>query len=229
MEHCQPPATGPAPWQRLRPVRGCQRPSHRLGKPSLLSTRGQRLWDVTNQLGLSFLNTGTPTFIRRAARVVLSAIDVSLATEGCHYSWTPLPDIWGSDHLPILLNPISGKTARSIVCHTVDCKAFRKHCQKEADSTSFLQLVADSGRMATIRSTAQVGQAVPDIQHLELCAARRRAERTALRTTLPEHWTSFRRVDAVCRRHARRSRNQSWQGCAALLTALPTDLELGAS
>ncbi|KAL1420618.1 hypothetical protein MTO96_004498 [Rhipicephalus appendiculatus] len=57
--------------------------------------RGQALWDVSNQLGLSILNTGTPTFMRRAARVVLSAIDVSLAAEGCHYTWTPLPDTWG--------------------------------------------------------------------------------------------------------------------------------------
>ncbi|KAL1470701.1 hypothetical protein MTO96_040295, partial [Rhipicephalus appendiculatus] len=135
---------------------GMSTPITQLRESRRCCPRGQRLWDVTNQLGLSILNTGTHTFIRRAARVVLSAIDVSLATEGCHYTWTPLPDTWGSDHLPILLNPISGQTARSRVCHIVDWKAFRKHCQKEADSTSFLQLVADSGRMATIRSTAQV-------------------------------------------------------------------------
>ncbi|KAL1433842.1 hypothetical protein MTO96_012181 [Rhipicephalus appendiculatus] len=159
--------------------------------------------------------------MRRAARVVLSAIDVSLATEGCHYTWTPLPDTWGSDHLPLLLNPIRGKIARSRVCHTVDWKAFRKHCQKEADSGSFLQLVADSARTATIHSTAKVGQPVPDIQHLQLRAARRRAERVALRTALPEHWTAFRRVDAVCRRHARRRRNQSWQGVCCSLNRSP--------
>ncbi|KAL1470169.1 hypothetical protein MTO96_024564 [Rhipicephalus appendiculatus] len=82
--------------------------------------RCQALWNVSNQLGLSVLNTGAPNFMRRAARVLLSAIDVSLDTEGCHYTWTPLPDTWGSDHLPLLLNPIRGKTARSRVCHTVD-------------------------------------------------------------------------------------------------------------
>ncbi|KAL1464005.1 hypothetical protein MTO96_027039 [Rhipicephalus appendiculatus] len=127
----------------------------------------------------------------------------------------------GTDHLPLLLNPIRGKTARSRVCHTIDWKAFRKHCQKEADSGTFLQLVADSARMTTIHSTAQVGQTVPDIQHLQLRAARRRAERVALRTALPEHWTAFRRVDGVCRRHAQRRRNQSWQGMCCSLNRFP--------
>lgn len=183
--------------------------------------RGQGLWDVVNQLGLSILNTGAPTFIRRAAQVVLSAIDVSLATEGCNYTWAPLPDSWGSDHFPLLLNPFRGKTARSRECLTVDWRAFRKHCQKDADSGTFLQLVADSAKAATIRSTAQVGQPVPDIQHLKLRAARRRAERIALRTSRPEHWTAFRRVDAVCRRHARRRRNQSWQGVCCSINRSP--------
>ncbi|KAH7932154.1 hypothetical protein HPB52_024881 [Rhipicephalus sanguineus] len=41
-----------------------------------------------------------------------SAIDVSLATERCHYTWIPLLDTWRSDHLPLVFNPIRGKTAR---------------------------------------------------------------------------------------------------------------------
>ncbi|XP_037505979.1 uncharacterized protein LOC119382352 [Rhipicephalus sanguineus] len=48
------------------------------------------------------------------------------------------------------------------------------------------------------------------MQHQALRAARRRAERQALSKGLPELWTCFRRVDAVCRRHARRRRNQGW-------------------
>ncbi|KAH7937317.1 hypothetical protein HPB49_010617 [Dermacentor silvarum] len=148
-------------------------------------------------------------------------VAVSLATEGCNYTWAPLADSWGSDHFPLLLNPFRGKTARSRECLTVDWRAFRKHCQKDADSGTFLQLVADSAKAATILSTAQVGQPVPDIQHLKLRAARRRAERIALRTSRPEHWTAFRRVDTVCRRHARRRRNQSWQGvCCSINRSL---------
>ncbi|KAL1473797.1 hypothetical protein MTO96_038461, partial [Rhipicephalus appendiculatus] len=48
------------------------------------------------------------------------------------------------------------------------------------------------------------------MQHLALRAARRRAERQALKRVQPELWTEFRRVDAVCRRHARGRRNQGW-------------------
>ncbi|KAL1468490.1 hypothetical protein MTO96_041436 [Rhipicephalus appendiculatus] len=139
-------------------------------------------------------------------------IDVSLTTEGCHYTWAPLQDTWGSDHLPLVFNPIRGKTTRRRVCHTVDWKSFRKQCQKDADSGAFLQLAADSAQIGPIRSKAEVGQPVPDIQQLQLRASRRRTQRLPLRTNLPEHWTAFRRVDAVCRRNARRRRNQSWQG-----------------
>ncbi|KAL1482208.1 hypothetical protein MTO96_033956 [Rhipicephalus appendiculatus] len=140
----------------------------------------------------------------------------AVITHGHHYR---TPGGWTT--CPLLLNPIRGKTARSRVCDTVEWKAFRKHCQKEADSGMFLQLVADSARMATIHSTAQVGQPVPEIPHLQLRAARRRAERVALRTALPEHRTAFRRVDAVCRRHARRRRNPSWQGVCCSLNRSP--------
>ncbi|KAL1482692.1 hypothetical protein MTO96_033624 [Rhipicephalus appendiculatus] len=75
-------------------------------------SRDTQLGLSTNQLGLSVVNAGSHTFKRRAAHVVLSAIDGSLATEGGHYTWTPLPESWGSDHLPILPNRIIGKTAR---------------------------------------------------------------------------------------------------------------------
>ncbi|KAL1473103.1 hypothetical protein MTO96_022550 [Rhipicephalus appendiculatus] len=54
------------------------------------------------------------------------------------------------------------------------------------------------------------GKPAPDIQHLALRAARRRAERQALKRAQPEFWTVFRKVDAVCRRRADRRRNQGW-------------------
>ncbi|KAH7948734.1 hypothetical protein HPB49_001429 [Dermacentor silvarum] len=56
---------------------------------------------------------------------------------------------------PLTSRTVLGKTARSRECLTVDWRAFRKHCQKDADSGTFLQLVADSAKAATIRSTAQ--------------------------------------------------------------------------
>ncbi|KAH7961760.1 hypothetical protein HPB52_011929 [Rhipicephalus sanguineus] len=189
-EPSQPHLTRPTPRQRFPPVRF--NAHHTAWGSRRCCPRSQRLWDVYNQLGLSILNTGTPTFVRRAVRAVL------------HHR----------HHLPLLINPIIGMTARSKVCHSVGWK-------KDADSGTFVQLVAEGARMATVRSTAQVGQPVPDIQHLELRAARRHAERVALRTTLPENWSAFRRVDAVCRRHARRRRNQSWLGVCCSFSRSP--------
>ncbi|KAH7971857.1 hypothetical protein HPB52_003480 [Rhipicephalus sanguineus] len=73
-----------------------------------------------------------------------------------------------------------------------------------------MQLVANNARAATVIAKLQQRQLIPDIQHLALWAARQRAERQALRNAQPELWTVFSRVDAVCRCHARRRRNQGW-------------------
>ncbi|KAL1414238.1 hypothetical protein MTO96_007603 [Rhipicephalus appendiculatus] len=48
------------------------------------------------------------------------------------------------------------------------------------------------------------------MQHLALRAARRLAERQALKRAQPELWTAFRRVDGVCKRDARGRGNQGW-------------------
>ncbi|KAL1472047.1 hypothetical protein MTO96_004196 [Rhipicephalus appendiculatus] len=92
---------------------------------------------------------------------------------------------------------------------------------------------ADDDLLANVSSEATAEEWPPSVrlpkwvsqsqtrQHLELRAARRRAELTPLRTKLPEHWTSFRRVDAVCWHHARRRRNQSWQGVCCSINSSP--------
>ncbi|KAH7946786.1 hypothetical protein HPB52_004230 [Rhipicephalus sanguineus] len=174
--------------------------------------RGREVRDVLQQLGLVILNTGANTFIRRGGKATSTAIDLSVATEGCRYAWLPLPDTWGSDHLPILLSPFRGKAPRVREYRVVDWRVFRRLLGQDTGGRDLMQLVADSARAATVVTKAQQGQPVPDIQHLALRAARRRAERQALNKALPELWTVFRRVDAVCRRHARRRRNQGWLG-----------------
>ncbi|KAH7971850.1 hypothetical protein HPB52_003473 [Rhipicephalus sanguineus] len=94
----------------------------------------------------------------------------------------------------------------------VDWQVYRRLFRQDTGGRDLLQLVADSARAATVIAKVQQGRPVPDIRHLALRAARRRAERQALSKALPELWTEFRRVDAVCRRHARRRRNQGWLG-----------------
>ncbi|KAL1447722.1 hypothetical protein MTO96_028395 [Rhipicephalus appendiculatus] len=96
--------------------------AHRLGREFLLcgdvnahhpawgghrtDPRGREVRDVLQQLGLVILNTEADTFVRHGRQATSTAIDLSVVTEGCRYSWSPLPDTWGSDHLPILLSPL---------------------------------------------------------------------------------------------------------------------------
>ncbi|KAL1431473.1 hypothetical protein MTO96_002244 [Rhipicephalus appendiculatus] len=89
--------------------------------------------------------------------------------------------------------------------------------KQDTGGTDLLQLVADNARAATVVAKVPQGKPAPDIQHLALRAARRRAERQALKRAQPELWTVFRKVDAVCRRHANRRRNQGWVGVCVVI------------
>ncbi|KAH7937061.1 hypothetical protein HPB49_007675 [Dermacentor silvarum] len=140
--------------------------------------RGKELQDVLQQLGLQILNTGLPTFLRRSGRAVRSAIHISVATEGYRYSWAPLPDTWGSDHLPLLLSPFQGKTPRSREYHIVDWRAFRRLCHQDTSGGDLLQLVVDSARAATVTTTAQIQELCSEsIRIHELEAALSRTKR----------------------------------------------------
>ncbi|KAL1482131.1 hypothetical protein MTO96_015021 [Rhipicephalus appendiculatus] len=149
-----------------------------------------------------------------------AAIDISLASEGAGYDWTTEADTWGSDHLPIVITPVGGRIPRTRRCSTVDWRAFRQQLQKVREDQDFLGLVAAAAQAATIQSRVPENHPVPDLRHLNLRAARRRAERRYLKAQCPEHRTLFNLVDAVCRRHANRRRRQSWQGiCHSLSQA----------
>ncbi|KAL1452377.1 hypothetical protein MTO96_027910 [Rhipicephalus appendiculatus] len=200
--------------------------AHRLGKDFLLcgdvnahhpawggrktDPRGREVRDILQQLGLVILNTGAVTYLRRGAQATSTAIDLSVATEGCQYAWSPFPDTWGSDHRPILLTPFRGKVPRDREYRVVDWRVYRQLFKQDTGGTDLLQLVADNARAATVVAKVPQGKPAPDIQHLALRAARRRAERQVLKRTQPELWTVFRKVDAVCRRHANRRRNQGY-------------------
>ncbi|KAH7981946.1 hypothetical protein HPB52_002172 [Rhipicephalus sanguineus] len=95
--------------------------------------------------------------------------------------------VWLQNELkkPLLLSPFRGKAPRDREYQVVDWRAYRRLFKEDTSGRDIMQ-------------------------HQALRAARRRAERQALSKGLPELWTCFRRVDAVCRRHARRRRNQGW-------------------
>ncbi|KAL1432204.1 hypothetical protein MTO96_013533 [Rhipicephalus appendiculatus] len=171
------------------------------------------LLKLTARLGRDFLLCGDMNAHHTiTGRPSCTAIDISLASEGARYDWTTEADTWGSDHLPIVITPVGGRIPRTRRCSTVDWRAFRQQLQNFREDQDFLGLVAAAAQAATVQSRVSENHPVPDLRHLNLRAARRRAERRYLNAQCPEHRTLFNRVDAVCRRHANRRRRQSWQG-----------------
>lgn len=171
--------------------------------------RGKDLMEVVHRLGLQVLNTGSFTHIQRLARTSLTAIDVTLATPGVCYGWATASDSWGSDHLPILVTPAGGKVPRSRRYKVVDWRIYRQHLDDPSGLRDFFGAMTRAAEAATIVTTVPVNQPVPDIHHLNLRAARRRAERTYLRGGSR---TAFNRLNAACRRHANQRWRQGWQG-----------------
>ncbi|KAL1477742.1 hypothetical protein MTO96_017076 [Rhipicephalus appendiculatus] len=89
--------------------------------------------------------------------------------------------------------------------------------QDAPEDQDFLGLVSAAAQAATIQSRVPEHHPVPDLHHVKLRAARRRAERRYPKAQDP---TLFNRVDVVCRRHDNRRRRQSWQGiCHSLSQA----------
>ncbi|XP_075744240.1 uncharacterized protein LOC142803025 [Rhipicephalus microplus] len=174
--------------------------------------RGREVRDILQQLGLAIVNSDADTFLRRGHQATSTPIDLSVTTEGCQYAWSPFPDTWGLDHLPILLSPFRGRAPRDREYCVVDWQVYRRLLKQDTSSRDLLQLVAYNATAATVTAKVQQGQPVPDIRHLALRAARGRAEWQALNIAQLELWTVFQQIDAVCRRHARRRRNQGWQG-----------------
>ncbi|KAL1469800.1 hypothetical protein MTO96_024805 [Rhipicephalus appendiculatus] len=76
---------------------------------------------------------------------------------------------------------------------------YRQHLDDPTGHRDFFGAMARAAEAATIVTTVPVNQPVPDIHHLNLRAARRRAERAYLRGGSR---TEFNRLNAACRRHA---------------------------
>ncbi|KAL1476084.1 hypothetical protein MTO96_036782 [Rhipicephalus appendiculatus] len=163
---------------------GDKNANHAMWGSHTCSSRGRDLADVIHQLGLQVLNTGSFTFIRRTGRPSCSAIDISLASEGARYDWTTEADTWCSDHLPIVITPVGGGIPRTRRCGTVDWRAFRQQLQDVREDQDFLGLVAAAAQAATVQSRVPENHPVPDLRHLNLRAARRRAERSSLYSEL---------------------------------------------
>ncbi|KAH7987848.1 hypothetical protein HPB52_024849 [Rhipicephalus sanguineus] len=179
------------------------------------------LLPLTARLGRDFLLCGDLNGHHTAwggHRCCARAIDISLATERCAYAWSICPDTWGSDHFPIFLATNTGPAPRTRVCCTVNWDIFRRLSAAPAEG-DFLKHIVNSAQAATLVSRTQPGRPVPDLKQLQLWVTRRRAEHRAIRSSGAEDWTAFRRLDAVCRRHANRRWKESWESVCSSISS----------
>ncbi|KAH7979146.1 hypothetical protein HPB49_008409 [Dermacentor silvarum] len=90
-------------------------------------------------------------------------------------------------------------------------------CARPSRSSDYFAHIAECAGRATTRVIVPAGTPCPDIKLLNVRAARRRAQRRAVRSGAAADWTTYNRLDAVCRRHARQLRRRSWAGlCSSL-------------
>lgn len=177
--------------------------------------RGRDLLGAVQRAGLLVINTGSCTLARRG--VSDSAIDLTLVGGTCKYEWQRAPDSQGSDHYPIVVRPPSANIRCTRTYSVVKWPRFRELCATVPVSADFFTALAECHSAATTRCTVPAGTPAPDICLLNLRAARRRAQIVAVRSQSEEHWRVYNCIDAVCRRHARRRRNQSWGSlCSSL-------------
>ncbi|XP_072145534.1 uncharacterized protein [Dermacentor andersoni] len=125
---------------------------------------GLDLLDAIQRAALLVANTGCVTFTRRGSEG--SVLDLSLVSERCHYVWRRSPDMRGSDHYPIHLEPRraahlptraaerialrSGKREHWTVYNRLDavCRRHAKQCRNASWSS-----LCSSLERASVRSS----------------------------------------------------------------------------
>ncbi|KAK8781510.1 hypothetical protein V5799_017149 [Amblyomma americanum] len=170
--------------------------------------------ETTLRAGLGLLKPPSPTFVTLRHS---STLDLAFTTPGIRYECRKPADTWGSDHFPLFLTPTSRRPQEDRTYAVISWPEFRVRSKEIPPGQSFLDHVATCAREATTLVRVPASSPVPDLRLLNIRANRRRQERIALNTSLPADWTAYRRIDAACRRHARRRRRQSWTGvCSSI-------------
>ncbi|XP_065311909.2 uncharacterized protein [Dermacentor albipictus] len=172
------------------------------------NVRGKNLMGAAAAAGLAVINSGQTTFVRRGGSATV--IDLTLVSERCSYEWQRAPDTAGSDHYPISLSPVRPSRGATRVYTVVRWPKFREFCAETPRGDDFFAHIAECANRASSRVAVPAGSPCPDIKLLNVRAARRRAQRRAIRSGAMSDWTLYNRLDAVCRRHARQLRRRSW-------------------
>lgn len=173
------------------------------------NTRGSRLEDTIAALDLITLNSGAPTFVHPGVRK--SVLDLAFASPKVKVTWTIEPDTWGSDHVPIIIAPPKSTPVESRTCTVVNWDLYRKlmidACSGSC-TTDITAIISECLRRATRYVKIPVTRPVPDLEFLNLRAARRQAQRRAIHTDEDWDWNRYRKIDAAFRRHTKKLQRQ---------------------
>lgn len=176
-------------------------------------TRGQTIANSLQDSDLLVANTGEPTFIRAPHS---SAIDVTLHTPDVPAHWEIGMDTWGSDHFPISITLAHKQHAPKRKLAVVNWSKFRTLLASDS-KLDITEDITTALKAATSTIAVRSGDPKPDLKFLNLCAARRRAQRTLRKHYSPANLTIFRRISAVLRRYAVSLGREQWRAFSASL------------
>lgn len=180
--------------------------------------RGTSLADAIESTDLVLLNDGSPTFFGHRGKP--SVLDLSFASPDLDVYWSLDVDTRGSDHLPVLMSiPRVGRLPRRLY-HVTNWDLFRKSLLSLDPSEDILKAIPSFLVQSTTKITLRVSQPSPDLKFLR--AARRRAQRRALRSGKIADWVECRRITSALRRHTRVLRRRQFrQFCSSLTPCTP--------
>ncbi|XP_040070198.1 uncharacterized protein LOC115331806 [Ixodes scapularis] len=118
-------------------------------------------------------NDGSPTFFRPPC--TFSAIDVTAHSPEIPLSWRVAADTMGSDHFPVFIDIIGLQRPGVHEISVIHWDRFRDNLGRS--TRPLLEAISDAAKEATIKASVPTSFPAPDLTLLNLCAARRRAQR----------------------------------------------------
>ncbi|KAM7313868.1 uncharacterized protein ISCGN_003655 [Ixodes scapularis] len=179
---------------------------HALWGDTREDARGRMLAEQFGEHNLVVANDGSPTFFRPPC--TFSAIDVTAHSPEIPLSWRVAADTMGSDHLPVFIDIIGLQRPGVHEISVIHWDRFRDNLGRS--TRPLLEAISDAAKEATIKASVHTSFPAPDLTLLNLCAARRRAQRLLQRKGGVTFKTLFNRIDAALRRHAKKCFKRQW-------------------
>lgn len=191
--------------------------------------RGRLLEGIIDRFQLTLLNTGEPTYLS-SSYGTFSAIDIAISSPSLfpQLTWTPLTDLYGSDHYPIIINiaflTIPSNRKSNWIINKADWDKFSllasapDESPEEVDIETANTLITDrilNAAEASIPTTSET-QKRPRVPWFNSeCKTARKNRRRAFRifksNMTSENLIEFKRQRAICRRVFNQSKRESWR------------------